>query len=72
MSEEFTDNTPTRTCSVKLVQMSRSLKIGPPAARMEDVICPSDCPGLQSTPRKIGSLTLPHIFDEVYCGQEIQ
>lgn len=34
--------------------------------------CPDDCPGLKVTPRQIGGVTLPSIFNKEACGLDAQ
>lgn len=58
----------TELCSIKLIQQYNRQKLG--AAAVDggaEMLCPSTCTGLRSEPRTIGKITLPSLFDRVFC-----
>ena len=58
----------TELCPIKLVHQYQWQKLGLTAVGRElDASCPTACAGLRSEPRALGKVTLPKMFDRIYC-----
>ncbi|HVC36267.1 MAG TPA: hypothetical protein VNE40_02370 [Candidatus Dormibacteraeota bacterium] len=67
MSETISEDTQARICPILFMYKNPLARFGESIVLDDDTICAATCEGIKTEARAIGALTLPRIFDRVYC-----
>lgn len=67
MSENVSELTHARICPILFMYKNPMARFGEPIVVDDDTICAATCEGIKTEARAIGALTLPRVFDRVYC-----
>lgn len=67
MSETVPEDIQSRICPILFAYRNSMARFGAPSSVGEDTMCAVTCVGIKTEARAIGGVTLPHVFDRVYC-----
>lgn len=67
MSETVFEESQSKICPILFMYKNPMNRFGEPIVIDDDTICAATCEGIKTEARAIGALTLPRVFDRVYC-----